>query len=182
MQTPPAQISPDGKTANLLRARSAALAAESAAPEQPGSRVDLILFESGLEKYAVEAQRISEICRFEDMTPLPGLPAFFDGLINLRGHVVPVMNLQSLFGRPRGVLSDTHVVMLAETNDTVVGIAADSITGLIEVGVADITAMGPNFVEIESHFVKGQISDLSLVLDLQAILSSPAILINQPAE
>jgi purine-binding chemotaxis protein CheW len=60
----------------------------------------LVVFDLGTESYGVDIETVREIIRMQDITKMPGTPAYVQGVINLRGKVTPVVDLRARFGLP----------------------------------------------------------------------------------
>lgn len=91
-----------------------------------GDIVQYVLFRVGAEEYALPISRVSSIIRYEPATPVPRAPDTVDGVINLRGRVIPVVDLsRCLFGTAFAPTSRSRIVV-AESEDTLVGLAVDA--------------------------------------------------------
>ncbi|MBI1398325.1 MAG: chemotaxis protein CheW [Betaproteobacteria bacterium] len=148
--------------------------AESA---QPGVS-QYLTFVLGGETYAVGILRIKEIIEYGALTSVPMMPSFIRGVINLRGAVVPVVDLQARFGKTSTqVARRTCIVILeiesnGESQD--IGVLVDAVNAVLDIAEADIepppsfgTGIRPDFVEgmgkIDGRFV--------IILDLSRVLS-----------
>ena len=121
-------------------------------------RVQLLTFQLAGDEYAVDILRVREIIRYTAPTRVPGMPASVRGLINLRGRVVPVIDLAVRFGLPSGSLTErTSIVVVEKTSpdgEVVVGIITDAVTAVLELGQDQIqstpsfgTAVGAEFLD-----------------------------------
>lgn len=94
--------------------------------EDSGRMGRYVLFRLGEEEYGLPIEQVSSIIRFEPATPVPHAPESVDGVINLRGQVIPVINLkQRLLGRPFEA-SATSRIVVAEGESGMVGLAVDA--------------------------------------------------------
>ncbi len=85
-----------------------------------------VLFRLGTEEYGLPIERVQSIIRYEEPTPVPHAPAIVEGVINLRGQVIPVIDLsQRLLGQPHSVSSSSRIVV-AEGDSGMVGLTVDS--------------------------------------------------------
>jgi len=97
-----------------------------------------VLFRLGPEEYGLPIAKVSSIIRHEAATPVPRAPAAVDGVINLRGRVIPVVNLsQRLFGAPFEPTPASRIVV-AEGEAGPVGLAVDSASEVAAIADADI--------------------------------------------
>ena len=98
-------LTPD-ETKAILKARAKALAREQEPDQCEQDRLEVIEFVLADEKYAVESSFVREVYPFREFTPIPGAPPFVLGIINVRGHIVSVVDLKKFFGLPEKGLTD----------------------------------------------------------------------------
>lgn len=99
-----------------------------------------VIFRLGEESYGVDIATVREIITRPEITPVPESPEYTEGIINLRGHVVPVMNLRrrmGLDGQTGGTTQDRIIIL--ESGDTTVGCIVDSVDEVLRI---DETAPG----------------------------------------
>ena len=105
-------------------------------------RRQYLAFSSGGETFAIDIRSIREVIQYEGLTEVPLMPAFIRGVINLRGSVVPVLDLALRLGRGLAeVARRTCVVILevpAEDRTAVVGILVDSVNEVLDIGSSEI--------------------------------------------
>jgi purine-binding chemotaxis protein CheW len=139
-----------------------------------------VVFRLGKEGYALEVMRVQEVLDMQSLTEVPGGPRFLLGVINLRGHVVPVYDLRMPFGLPKE-LKPAHApsVLIVET---VMG-SDDQKTGLLVDRVSDVLEFTPDEVQPPPQlglgkatpFVRGLIrhqDGFLLVLDVDRVFST----------
>lgn len=102
------------------------LAAGSAARQFVGFRLDN-------ENYAIPITTIQEIIVMKPITRIPQVPASIEGLINLRGSVIPVVNLRTLFGMPARPFDDETRTIIANVGDRTVGYVVDEVTQVMKI-------------------------------------------------
>ncbi|MFS0839334.1 chemotaxis protein CheW [Paenibacillus sp. 1P03SA] len=98
----------------------------------------IIVFALAHEEYGVEVDKVKTIERMLPMTRVPKTPAFVKGVINLRGVVVPVIDLRSRFGLPETSYSDNTRVIIVAVNDLEVGLIVDSANDVIDLNEDNI--------------------------------------------
>jgi len=165
----------------ILRKRAQALART---PPPPASDTMLELLQFGLasERYAVECRFVQEVHPLRDLTPLPCTPAFIAGIVNVRGRVVPVIDLKKFFGLPERGLTDLHRTIVVRGHDLEVGLLADVIIGISSVPAASLQPSLPTLTGIRAEYLKG-ITDQSLVvLSVDRILLDPKIIVHEEVE
>ena len=125
--------------------------------------------------YAVDIMRIKEIIRPQKLTPLPQAPPFIDGIINLRGAVIPVVDLRKRFDMtPRDSTISTRLLIVRLSGQTL-GLVVDDVTEVITVPVNDIKP--PPVVSeglIANHLLGVCLSgdNLVMLLDIDRLLTT----------
>ncbi|WP_274362418.1 chemotaxis protein CheW [Paenibacillus thermotolerans] len=84
-------------------------------------------FGVGSERYAVRIQDVNEIIKVQKITPLPNIDPFIKGVINLRGKLVPVVTIHSVFGFPEPEYSKSTRIMVIHYSDEAIGIVVDHV-------------------------------------------------------
>lgn len=102
--------------AQILRARAKALAQPPKDEPEADTLLDVLEFRLAEERYAVEIRHVSEVHPLKELTPLPGTPAFVLGVVNVRGRILPVVDLKKFFELPDEGLTDLHRIILVEGN------------------------------------------------------------------
>jgi len=94
------------------------------------------------EEYAIGILRVKEILEYDTMTRVPGTPPSIRGVINLRGSVVPVVDLALKFGLPESPITKRTCIVVVEVDldgeRTVMGVMADAVSQVMDLGAADI--------------------------------------------
>src|SRR5690606_35854889 len=103
--------------------------------EQEGK---VVVFTLGHEEYGIEVERIQTIERMQPMTRVPRTPDFVKGVINLRGVVVPVIDLAGRFGLPEQPPTEATRIIIIQLNDMQVGFIVDSANDVIDVNANQI--------------------------------------------
>lgn len=130
------------------------------------------------EEYGIEILSIQEIRGFEFTTSIPNSPIFIQGVMNLRGTIVPVMDLRLRFGLPSRPYGDTTVVIVVkaifEDSEKIIGMVVDSVSGVCTVD-QDQGTKAPDIGEADNReFLKGLINieeKMIILLDLKKILT-----------
>jgi purine-binding chemotaxis protein CheW len=100
--------------------------------------IQVACFRLNDDLYAVDIMRIKEIIRPQKLTPLPQAPAFIDGIINLRGAVIPVVDLRKRFDMAARDLAISTRLLIVRLSDQTLGLVVDDVTEVITVPVSDI--------------------------------------------
>ncbi len=120
-----------------------------------GDEQQLVVFQLGAELYGVEIARVHEIIRLQTVTRVPHAPAFVEGVINLRGKVIPVVDLRRRFGLPLADHTRASRIVVVEIGDQVVGIVVDGVSEVLRVNKGTIEPPSPVVAGIESDYLHG---------------------------
>ncbi|KAB2970101.1 chemotaxis protein CheW [Zoogloea sp.] len=137
-----------------------------------------LTFTIGGEMFAVETLSVKEIIEYGQVTCIPMMPASIRGVINLRGSVVPVIDLKARFGgRPTEATRRTCIVIIELDDDEhqVVGIVVDTVSEVLEIPAADIEAPPAFGARIRADFIRGMgkiEGRFVILLDVHAVLST----------
>jgi len=115
----------------------------------------LVVFQLGAELYGVEIARVHEIIRLQTVTRVPHAPAFVEGVINLRGKVIPVVDLRRRCGLPMADHTRASRIVVIEIGDQVVGIVVDGVSEVLRVNKGTIEPPSPVVAGIESDYLHG---------------------------
>ena len=166
--------------ARILRERALALAAESAdEPMSAADSIEVVEFLLAHERYAVESVFVREVYRLENLTPLPGTPAFVLGIVSLRGEIVSIIDVRAFFDLPRTGLSDLNKVIVLESEDMAFGILADAILDVRRMPLADIQPSLPTLTGIREKYLKGIAPGRMVVLDAGKLLADEEIVVKE---
>ncbi len=114
--------------------------------DQSANNTDQVLsFILGHEEYGVDILRVQEIKGWENTTPIPNTPNYVMGVINLRGAVVPIIDLRVRFGLKEITYNETTVVIIVRSEDSA---GAQKIIGLVVDGVSDVYTINKKELQI----------------------------------
>jgi purine-binding chemotaxis protein CheW len=120
-----------------------------------GANTQWVVFTVGNERFGVSATQIQEIVRYPEVTLVPDMPRFVKGVMNLRGKIIPLMDLQERFGLP-GVVSDaSRRAVIAVFGDQFVGLIVHSVVGVVRIPAEAIEALPATLPKIESEYISG---------------------------
>jgi purine-binding chemotaxis protein CheW len=114
------------------------------------ARQQYITFALGAEEYGVDIMAVREIKGWSATTPIPGSPHFIHGVINLRGVIVPIMDLRARFGMEQTEPTRMHVVIIINTGTRTTGLLVDAVSDIIAItadSVRPIPDMGSDMRE-----------------------------------
>ena len=146
-----------------------------AAPPEP---LQYLTFMLAGEMFAIGILAIKEIIEYGHLTEVPMMPASVRGVINLRGAVVPVIDLQARFGRPASAVTKRTCIVIVETGDAddrqVIGVVVDAVSEVLELPASDIEPPPSFGSAIRSDFVCGMAKvrgKFVIVLDAANVLA-----------
>src|SRR5687767_3493009 len=116
---------PTSTAAETLRVRARALARPQQQAGTAEGSIELLEFRLADERYAIETRYVREVYPLKDLTPLPSALAFVLGIVNVRGHILPVLDLKKFFDLPAKGLTDLHRIIVVRGNDLEFGLLAD---------------------------------------------------------
>lgn len=146
-------------------------------------RSQYLTFEIGGEEYAMQILRVREIIEYQPLTKVPKMPGWVRGVINLRGVVVPVIDLALVFRQQATIPGKRTCIIITEvtgsSSETVMGVLADSVRQVVEWSSEEIEEP-PSFgtqIKIEYLLGMGRNGDrFSLILDSDRLLSIDELL------
>lgn len=143
--------------------------------KQDDQLLQLVTFSIGEEEFGVNILKVQEIIRTMEITKLPRAPDFVEGVINLRGKVIPIIDLRRRFGlAPRGHDKNTRIIVI-EINNIIVGFVVDAVSEVLRIPASTVEPPPPVVAGVESDYVSGvgKLQDrLLIMLDLDRLLSS----------
>jgi len=165
-----------------LRARAQALARPPERPQVAETLLELLEFRLAQERYALENRYVQEVHPLSELTPLPCTPPFVLGIVNVRGRILPVLDLKKFFDLPEKGLTDLHRIILVRGNDLELGLLADVIVGVRSIPADSLQPFLPTLTGVRSDYLKGVTAERLVVLDLARILADPKIIVHEEVE
>ncbi|MFA5518970.1 MAG: chemotaxis protein CheW [Spirochaetota bacterium] len=120
-----------------------------------GKVVQLVSFMLDDVEYGVDILSVHEILRFPELTRLPNTPPFIKGVINLRGNVIPVVDMRIRFGFKEGAVTDLTRIIVVETDGKQVGILVDNVYQVVRIPVSSIDPPSDLITGISEDFISG---------------------------
>ena len=139
-----------------------------------GDRLQLVTFQIAGEEFGVDILSVQEIIRPMQITMVPHAARFIEGVINLRGKVIPVINMRTRFNMPAlDRDSDTRIVVM-EFDQKIVGFLVDGVSEVLRIPASTVEPAPPVICGIGSEYIRGvgKLDDrLLILLDLDTLLS-----------
>ncbi len=137
--------------------------------------IQLVSFMLEDVEYGVDILAVHEILRFPEMTRLPNTPDYIRGVINLRGNIIPVVDVRIRFGMPSGEVTDLTRIIVIETNEKMVGLLVDSVYQVVRLPGSHIDPPSELIEGVSEEFITGigRLRDrLIVILNMANILFS----------
>jgi purine-binding chemotaxis protein CheW len=134
----------------------------------------LVIFDVTNEAFGVDIGTVREIIRMQDITRVPGVPDFVKGVINLRGKVIPVVDLRRKFGFPLAEQTKENRIVVIGVNEQDIGVIVDAVTEVLRIPVESVVPPNSVISTADSEYLIGIAKldkRLIILLDMAKILS-----------
>ena len=136
---------------------------------------EFLSFRLGTEEYGIDILKVQEIRSYEQPTRIANAPAFVKGVVNLRGVIVPIVDLRLKLACESAEYNSFTVVIVLNVRGRVVGAVVDSVSDVLELGAGTIKAAPEMSTAVDTSFITGigSVNDRMLILmDIEALMSS----------
>ncbi|MGE5329414.1 MAG: chemotaxis protein CheW [Deltaproteobacteria bacterium] len=137
-----------------------------------------LIFSMGNEDYGIEIRHVTEIIGIQAITPVPELEEYVKGVINLRGKIIPVMDVRLRFKKPEREYDDRTCIIIIEIRDLFIGLIIDRVSEVVSISDEEIAAPPDFNKNFHNKYIKGigKINNsVKLLLDCEKILSDDEI-------
>ncbi|OHD63441.1 MAG: hypothetical protein A2176_01985 [Spirochaetes bacterium RBG_13_51_14] len=138
-----------------------------------GSMIQVVSFVLEDVEYGVDILAVHEILRYPEITRLPNAPDFIKGVINLRGNVIPVVDVRIRFGFPKAKITELTRIIVIETNDKLVGLMVDNVHQVVRMAQNSVDPPGELIEGVSEEYIMGigRLNDrLIIILNMSNIL------------
>jgi len=135
--------------------------------------IQLVGFRIGRETFGLPISTVREIVRVPEITSVPNAPDYIEGVINLRGRIIPVVDLRKRFGEPVTEPSKKNRIVVIEMEQRVIGLIVNSASEVLRIPPSEIEAPNNVFQEGELNYITGVgklNGRLVILLDLNRVL------------
>lgn len=142
--------------------------------ERDSSLLQLVTFRIGEEEFGVDILAVQEIIRLMQITPVPRAPVDIAGVINLRGKVIPVVNMRSRFSLPAQDTTPQTRIVVMEFGEKIVGFLVDAVSEVLRIPVTTVEDPPPVVAGIGSEYIRGvgKLDErLLILLDLDSLMA-----------
>lgn len=136
--------------------------------------LQLVIFRLAKEEYGLPITKVQEINRLVPITKLPQTPVFMEGIINLRGRIIPVVDLRKRFQLEVSDYNDDSRIIIVEVSGQTVGIIVDAVAEVVRLPAASVEPPPPTFI-LDAKYIQGVgklDSRLLILLEIDQILTS----------
>jgi purine-binding chemotaxis protein CheW len=140
---------------------------------QTSQELQLVIFRLAKEEYGLPITKVQEINRLVPITKLPQTPSFMEGIINLRGRIIPIVDLRKRFQVTVTDYDDDNRIIVVEVNGQIVGIIVDAVNEVVRLPQANIEPPPPAFI-LDAEYIHGvgKMEDrLLILLNIDKILT-----------
>jgi purine-binding chemotaxis protein CheW len=158
----------------VLEQRARALARPLAA-EEPEGTVDLVVVVISSERYGIDLARVREVQPLSDLTPVPGVPPWWAGVVNVRGMLYAVLDPRARLALPAGEPAGEPKVVLVRDDRLCVGLLVDDAPAVRRVPAQEVRPPLAGTPDAVRPVVRGVTADLLTILDVEAMLRDPSL-------
>ena len=164
---------------SILKARARALAKEPEQAVAARSFIEITEFRLASETYGIESSFVREVYPLKDFTPLPGVPPFVLGIVNVHGQILSVVDLKKFFNLPDKGLGELNKVIILRNGRMEFGILADAVLRTQSVPLDAIQAPPVTVTGIGAEYLRGVTKERVIVLDAEKILDDEKIVVHE---
>jgi len=150
---------------------------------------EVLSFRLGAEEYAIDILRVQEIRSFETCTRIADAPCFIKGVVNLRGVIVPIVDLRLKFGLADAALDGSTVTIVLNVSQRVVGVVVDSVSDVLQLHAEQIQpapefnhAVPDNHITGIATVMQGEMQRMLVLVDIEQLMASAKMGLVNPAE
>ena len=139
---------------------------------------EYLTFRLGHEEYGIDIIKVQEIRGYEEPTHIANSPAFIKGVVNLRGVIVPIVDLRMRFGCEKVEYNSFTVTIILSVRNRVVGAVVDAVSDVMELPTEAVKPAPEMSSVVDSKFITGlgQVGDRMLILlDIESLILSPSL-------
>lgn len=162
----------------ILKKRAIQLSEKFISEDESENQFEVIQFKIAEETYALENQYVSEVYNAYDITPIPNVPDFVTGVINVRGEIVSVIDIKKFFNLPQKGVANLNKVILLQSSEMKFGILVDEIDGTKNILKRNVQESIPTFDEMQLKYFTGVTEDGIIILDAARILQDNSLIID----
>ncbi len=139
-----------------------------------GEVIQVVSFRLATEEYGVDIAQVQEIIRMVEITHVPRAPRFMEGVINLRGQLIPIIDLRTRFGMKRLDATKSTRIVVTEIGSKRVGIVVDSVSEVLNIPIENVEDAPEMIAGVGTEYIQGvgKVGDrLIIMLDLTMVIT-----------
>lgn len=141
--------------------------------------LQLVTFQLSEELYGIDIMDVNEIVRVQDIRPIPNAPSYVEGLYNLRGEIIPIINLHKRFHLRKAVLDEEDELLsgfiIIEVEGMKLGVIIDKVERVISIDVNEIQPPPQMLTGIGAEYIQGVVNQKNgylIILDIRKLFSA----------
>lgn len=145
--------------------------------EEDTQKGKYLTFSLGNEFYGIEIKYVTEIIGLQPITEIPELPGYIKGIINLRGKIIPVMDVRLRFQKPFREYNDRTCVIVIDIQNIAIGLIVDRVAEVMNISDGEISSV-PNISKGGNRYIKGigkVGNEVKLILDSDRLLNDTEV-------
>jgi purine-binding chemotaxis protein CheW len=134
-----------------------------------------LTFSLGQEEYGVEILKVQEIKGYSAITPIPNTPVYLKGVMNLRGNIIPVVDLRSKLAMAEAPYNQFTVIVVVTVGAKTIGLVVDAVSDVLSIPKTDIQETPDFGAQVDAGFISGMAKAgdcLVVLLDIEKVLGS----------
>ncbi len=142
--------------------------------EKRAEELQLVIFNLADEEYAIPIIQVHEIIKMPEITRIPGMPEFVEGVINLRGKITPVVDIRKRFKLAQKEFGEETRIIIVDVGSQTVGLTVDSVTEVLRLSIEAIDPVPSTIAKISSEYLRGigKLKErLLIILDIEKMLT-----------
>lgn len=146
--------------------------------EEDTQKGKFLTFSIGKEEYGIEIKHVTEIIGIQAITEVPEMPDYIRGIINLRGKIIPVMDVRTRFKKESIEYNDRTCVIVIDVRDVSIGLIVDKVSEVLNIADGDIVPPPQVNKETHNRYIKGigkVGNEVKMLLDCQKLLTDDEI-------
>ena len=146
----------------------------AASPPNDGTVSQIVSFRLANEEYGIDILGVQEIILMGQITKMPEVPDYICGLINLRGHVIPVVDLRMRFRLPAAGNNEQTRIVVVNVNSKTIGIVVDAVNKVLRISADQVEPPPSSIAGIDHAYIRGLVKfeeKLLILLNIENILS-----------
>jgi purine-binding chemotaxis protein CheW len=124
--------------------------------------------------YALDIQHVTEIIGLQPITPIPNLPPYIKGVINLRGKVIPVMDVRARFSIPQFMYHDRTCIVVVDVDSATIGLVVDAVSEVVDIKATEIEPTPSLAESVEARCISGlgkHGDQVKLIVNLESLVN-----------